>query len=86
LGTLGEARRTRAYGDFWGHLLVARGSAEAMVEPELNVWDYAALRVIVEEAGGRMTQIDGSPLVHLGSVLTSNGAMHEALVERIARR
>lgn len=86
LGALGEARRTRAYGDFWGHLLVARGSAEAMVEPELNVWDYAALRVVIEEAGGRMTQIDGSPLAHLGSVLTSNGAIHDTLIERIAQR
>jgi histidinol-phosphatase len=52
--------RNRSFGDFWGHMLVARGSVEAMVESRLRIWDWAALKVIVEEAGGRMTQIDGS--------------------------
>ena len=48
------------FGDFWGHMLVARGSAEAMLEPELALWDYAALVPIVEEAGGRMTTLEAS--------------------------
>lgn len=79
-----EARRDRGFGDFWGHALVARGSAEAMVETELSTWDWAALKVVVEEAGGRLTRFDGSPPVHGGSVLTTNGVLHEALVRRLA--
>ena len=82
LQTLAGAQRTRGLGDFWGHMLVARGSAEAMVEPELSLWDYAALVPIVEEAGGRMTAMDGGPLRHGGSVLTTNGVMHDELVRR----
>jgi len=84
LAVLAEAKRTRGFGDFWGHMLVARGSAEAMVEPELSLWDYAALAPIVEEAGGRMSAMDGGPLRHGGSVLTSNGVIHDELVRRFS--
>lgn len=84
LDTLAGARRTRGFGDFWGHALVARGSAEAMIEPDLNLWDYAALVPIVEEAGGRVTALDGGPLRHGGSVLSTNGVMHDELVRRFA--
>ncbi len=83
LATLSEAHRTRGLGDFWGHMLVARGSGEAMVEPALNLWDYAALVPIVEEAGGRMTAVDGGPLRHGGSALTTNGVLHDELVRRL---
>jgi len=76
------ARRARAFGDFWGHMLVARGAAEAMLEPTLRVWDYAAVQVIVEEAGGRMTGLDGGPLRDGGSALTTNGLLHEEIVRR----
>ena len=72
-GLLAEATRTRGFGDFWGHTLVARGAGEAMIEPELNIWDYAAFQVVVEEAGGRVTQLDGSPTRDGGSVVSSNG-------------
>jgi histidinol-phosphatase len=65
-------------------MLVARGSVEAMVEARLRVWDWAALEVIVEEAGGRMTQIDGSALGDGHSVLSTNGVLHEELVARLA--
>jgi histidinol-phosphatase len=82
---LREARRDRAFGDFWGHVLVARGSADVCFEPELATWDWAAVEVVVEEAGGRMTQFDGTPLVHGGSVLTSNGVLHDELLARLAR-
>jgi histidinol-phosphatase len=84
LDTLTGARRSRGFGDFWGHTLVARGSAEAMVEPDLNLWDYAALVPIVEEAGGRVTALDGGPLRHGGSVLSTNGVMHDELIRRFA--
>jgi histidinol-phosphatase len=84
LGMLGEAARTRGLGDFWGHALVARGAGEAMIEPELNVWDYAAIQIVVEEAGGRVTQIDGSPPRHGGSVVSSNGLLHDLVLERLS--
>ena len=84
LGMFGEAARTRGLGDFWGHALVARGAGEAMIEPELNVWDYAAIQIVVEEAGGRVTQIDGSPPRHGGSVVSSNGLLHDLILERLA--
>jgi len=83
LGVLREARRTRGFGDFWGHMLVARGSADVCFEPELATWDWAALEVVVEEAGGAMTRFDGSPLAHGGSVLTSNGVLHDELLARL---
>jgi histidinol-phosphatase len=79
-----EARRTRAFGDFWSHMLVARGSAEAMLEESLRTWDTAAVQVIVEEAGGRMTAFDGGPLTDGGSALSTNGRLHEELVKRLA--
>lgn len=81
-----EARRNRGFGDAWGHCLVARGSADVMVELELATWDFAALKVIVEEAGGRISQFDGSPLAHGGTVLTTNGTLHDEVVARLAGR
>jgi histidinol-phosphatase len=83
LDLLRESRRDRGFGDFWGHMLVARGSADVMFEPELATWDFAALQVIVAEAGGRMTQFDGSAVRHGGSVLTTNGVLHDELVARL---
>jgi histidinol-phosphatase len=80
---LRESRRDRGFGDFWGHMLVARGSADVMFEPELATWDFAALQVVVEEAGGRITQFDGSPLQHGGSVLSTNGVLHEEILARL---
>lgn len=77
------ARRERGFGDFWGHMLVARGSADVMLEPELATWDWAALWVIVEEAGGRVTTFEGERLSHGSSVLTTNGVLHDELVARL---
>jgi histidinol-phosphatase len=78
---LGRARRAVGYGDFWGHCLVARGAADAMLESRLRIWDWAAVKVVVEEAGGRMTTFDGSPCVDRGSVLTTNGRLHAPLMQ-----
>ena len=78
-----EARRTRGFGDAWAHMLVARGSADVMVERELNTWDWAAVEVVVEEAGGTMSQLDGSPLAHGRSVLSTNGVLHNDVVGRL---
>ena len=79
-----RAARTRGFGDCWGHALVARGAVHAMIEPGLRVWDFSALEPIVTEAGGQITRLDGTPLTDGGSVLTTNGQLHEELV-RLAR-
>ena len=84
LSLIAASGRSRAFGDFWGHVLVARGAAEVMVEPDLNVWDYAAPQLVTEEAGGRVTRIDGGPPVDGGSVLTTNGVLHDEVLARLA--
>jgi histidinol-phosphatase len=78
-----QARRERSFGDFWGHTLVARGSADVMFEPGLATWDYAALWVIVEESGGRITTFEGKPPANGESVLTTNGTLHDEIVARL---
>ncbi len=84
LQTLDEGWRDRGFGDFWAHLLVARGAADVAVEPELSIWDYAAPSIVVEEAGGRCTTIDGEPLRHGGTILTTNGHLHDEMVARLS--
>lgn len=84
LGALADrAWRTRGFGDFWGHLLVAGGMAEACFEPELSAWDIVAPACIVTEAGGRVTTWDGGPVVRGGSVLSSNGRVHDAVARAL---
>lgn len=70
----------RGFGDFYGHVLVAEGAGEAMVEYGVHVWDVAALRPIVEEAGGRFTDWDGTPTIHRPDVLISNGPVHDEIL------
>lgn len=77
---VGSCWRARGFGDFWGHVLVARGSAHVMVEPELSMWDVAALEPIVTEAGGRLSHLDGSPWSGKGSCLTTCGTLHDDVV------
>ena len=84
LELLAGSNRERGFGDFWGHLLVARGASEICIEPSLAIWDYAALVPIVEEAGGRITDFAGRPPRHKGSVLTTNGALHRDVLRRLA--
>jgi histidinol-phosphatase len=69
--------RTRGFGDFWIHLLVAEGAADLAVEPEVSLWDLAAVKVIVEEAGGRLTDLGGVATAGGGSAVTSNGLLHD---------
>ncbi|MEY9963174.1 histidinol-phosphatase [Streptacidiphilus sp. MAP12-16] len=75
--------RTRAYGDFWPYMMVAEGSVDICAEPELSIWDMAATCVIVEEAGGRFTGLDGVPGVRSGNAAASNGLLHGELLERL---
>jgi histidinol-phosphatase len=69
--------RTRAYGDFWSYMLLAEGAVDLAVEPQLELYDMAALDVIVREAGGTFTSLDGSPGPHGGNALASNGRLHD---------
>ncbi|MGH3356725.1 MAG: inositol monophosphatase family protein, partial [Nocardioidaceae bacterium] len=69
--------RTRAYGDFWSHVLVAEGGVDIAAEPELEIYDMAALTVIVEEAGGRFTGLDGRAGPHSGNAVSTNGKLHD---------
>ena len=86
LGMIADCWRDRGFGDCWAHALVARGGAEVMLEPELSLWDFAALQVIVEEAGGRMTTFDGGRPFHGGSVVSSNGVIHDEVLAHLAGR
>ena len=73
-----RAWRTRAYGDFWSYMLVAEGAVDLAAEPDLEVYDMAALDVIVREAGGKFTSLAGTPGPTGGNALASNGRLHDA--------
>jgi len=75
-----EVWRTRAYGDFWSHVMVAEGAVDASFEPEVSLWDLAPLQVIVEEAGGRFTDLSGTARADGGSVVCSNGLLHDEVL------
>ena len=72
--------RSRAYGDFWSYMLVAEGAVDLAAEPELSLWDVAALAPVVTEAGGRFTGLDGVDGVHQGNAAASNGLLHDAFL------
>jgi histidinol-phosphatase len=81
---LGAAWRERGFGDFWGHMLVAEGAAEAMLEFGLAAWDIAAPMLIVQEAGGRCTDLEGTPELHGGGgFVSANAVIHEPLLEAL---
>lgn len=84
-GLLRRGWRSRGLGDFWAHCLVADGSAEVALEPICSPWDLAALIVIVEEAGGRMTDIDGNAVYDAGQAISSNGRLHRDVLRTLQR-
>jgi histidinol-phosphatase len=69
--------RQRGYGDFWQHCLVASGSTDLALEAEVNLWDLAAVRCVVEAAGGRFTSLEGVASADEGTALSSNGLLHD---------
>ena len=83
LGLTRSVWRTRAFGDFWSHMLVAEGACDVSAEPEVTLWDLAALQVIVTEAGGRFTSLEGEPTPEGGSVVCTNGRLHEEVLARL---
>jgi histidinol-phosphatase len=77
------ARLTRTWGDAYGYLLVATGRAAAMVDPEMNVWDAAALLPVLEEAGGKFTDWRGNPTIAGGEGIATNGLVHEEVLKLV---
>jgi histidinol-phosphatase len=69
--------RSRGFGDFWSHMLVAEGAVDIAVEPEVELWDLAALLVIVEESGGRFSDLRGRRTPEGGSAVSTNGLLHD---------
>lgn len=76
--------RTRAYGDFLSHVLVAEGAVDIAAEPFLAPWDMAALIPVVTEAGGRFSGYDGSPALRHGSGVSTNSALHGEVLRRLS--
>jgi len=81
-----RAYRARAFGDFWSHVLVAQGAVDVSAEPEVSLWDLAPLQVIVEEAGGRFTDLAGQARPDGGSVVCTNGLLHDEVLALLAPR
>ena len=75
--------RTRAYGDFWSYMLVAEGAVDIAAEPELEVYDMAALVPVVTEAGGRFTSLDGREGCWGGNAVATNGLLHDEVLARL---
>src|SRR3954469_12520556 len=75
--------RTRAFGDFWSYCLVAEGAVDIACEPEVSLWDLAPLDVIVREAGGRFTDLNGDPGPAGGHALASNQKLHDAALKHV---
>lgn len=75
----------RAFGDFWHHCLVAEGAIDLAAEPIVSPWDLAAVQVLVEQAGGRFTDLDGVPRFDGGTALSSNGLLHDAALAVLQR-
>ncbi len=69
--------RTRAYGDFWSHVLVAEGAVDISAESEVSLWDLAALQIIIQESGGMFTDLAGNMTPDGGSALCTNGLLHD---------
>jgi histidinol-phosphatase len=73
--------RSRGFGDFWSHMLVAEGAIDIAIEPAVAMWDMAPVRLIVAEAGGRFSDLRGDERIDGTSALSTNGLLHEAVLE-----
>lgn len=76
--------RVRAYGDFWSYCMVAEGAVDIACEPEVKLWDIAPLDILIREAGGTFTSIDGAAGPHGGSALATNGLLHAQVLNRLS--
>jgi histidinol-phosphatase len=81
----GRAWHVRGVGDFWAHMLVAEGAVDAAVDAiGVAIWDLAAVQVVVEEAGGRFTDLGGSRRIDGATAISSNGLLHDELLTALA--
>jgi histidinol-phosphatase len=79
-----QCNRTRGYGDFYHYHLLAAGKIELVIESDIHILDVAALGVIVHEAGGQISDLEGRPLnLTTTSILASNGCLHESVLEML---
>ena len=78
--------RQRGFGDYMGYTLVAEGKGELYVEVDVKPWDLAPCKIVVEEAGGRFTDVTGRPTIYSGNAVVSNGRLHEAALELLRRQ
>ena len=83
LGLTRDVWRSRAYGDFWSYMLVAEGAVDVAAEPEVALYDLAAPSIVVTEAGGRFTDLDGHRGPGGGSAVATNGHLHDEVVARL---
>ena len=83
LALAGRCGRARGFGDFWMHMLVAEGAAEIAAEHEVSLWDLAAPKVILEEAGGRFTDLTGRATAEGGTALSTNGRLHRDALDAL---
>jgi histidinol-phosphatase len=77
--------RSRTVGDFWSYMLVAEGAMEIALDPVASLWDFAAPQLIVEEAGGRFTDLGAVRTAGGGDAIASNGLVHDAALAIIGR-
>jgi histidinol-phosphatase len=84
--TVLAAWRERGFGDFWGYVLVAAGAAEAMVEVGMHSWDLAPMQLLLDEAGGRLTDLEGTRTIHGDGALATNGVLHDRLLAAFRER
>ena len=77
--------RTRGWGDCYAYALVATGRADIAIDPQMSVWDCAALVPVIEEAGGRFTDWRGARRADGGDAVATNGVLHESVLELLAR-
>ena len=80
-----DTDRTRSFGDFWAYMLVAEGAMDIAIDPVVSLWDLAAPQVILEEAGGRFTDLTGARTPEGGDAIATNGLLHNAALAVVGR-
>ena len=80
LGLIATANSARGFPDFDGYRQVLLGRSDAMIDPGVKPYDICAAAVLIREAGGRLTSIEGDETIYAGSAIASNGLIHDELV------
>lgn len=81
---LARVERTRGFGDFYQHMLVAEGAGEIAIDAKMQPWDVAAVKIIVEEAGGTSTSFNGEDSVNVPNLVSTNGHLHDTVVSALS--